>query len=123
MAPDALDNWRCVSCVFLFRVGFRADDLAPPLAPLRLLLRTPLENALDCRFPVPPRGFVAALALRFRAPPERVELVANVLNIVALEPAHCAVAALDAAVRQSLHLVRKDVAGDRRKPVVVVRQA
>src|SRR5262249_52482323 len=115
MAPDALDNWRCVSCVFLFRVGFRADDLAPPLAPLRLLLRTPLEKAVAFRVHVPTRRVIAALALRFRAPPERVEWVENVLNIVALEPAHCGVAALDDAVRQSPPLVRQDVAGDRRK--------
>src|SRR5262249_41279377 len=111
-----------LSCASILPCSYGlGDSLNHSVAPRRLLFGTFLEEAVDFPVHIPARGVCGAPARRFCNPPKRVELETDVLDFVALEPAHCAVTALNDAVGQPLHLVRQNVAGDRGEPVVIVR--
>src|SRR5262249_51579406 len=90
---------------------------------LNLSLRPLLKAAMDFRVHVPAWQVGGPPPWRLRDPAERAELVADVFNLMAPQTAHRTIAALDDAVRQASDLVRQNVAGDRGKPLVILRQA
>src|SRR5262245_65523777 len=92
------------------------------LPPLGLLFAPLREQSMHFGVDGCPWWIIQADVWDTADPAQGVELVKHTFDILPVQPAHGAVAALNVAVGQYRELARKDVARHRGEPIMLVRQ-